>query len=156
MWGVARGGDNEDVAALGERHTLREGAEGLVCEVDGLRIPPLGPAVGEVALQLAGEAAGAAELSGCDPDFAAGEMGDAAGVIGVEMGDDDVANIARSDAEIAELRADLFVGVDRKLSGAAEEGMPGGLVAGFVDAGGLAGVDDDDAFMMLDEPGVDG
>jgi hypothetical protein len=86
MWGVAGGGNDEYVAASCERHGLLEWAEGLIFEVDEFGLPPLWPAVREVALEFASKAACSAEFLLGDPDFAVGEVGQSAGVIGVEMG----------------------------------------------------------------------
>jgi len=49
------------------------------------------------------------------PGFLADQVPRAAGMIGVEVGDDDLPNIARPDADRPQLRADLVVGLHPKL-----------------------------------------
>jgi hypothetical protein len=82
-------------------------------------------------------------------------IGPACRSCGVEVGEHDAPDIARADAELLQLRADLLLGLDVLADGEAEERLPAREVAGLGDAGGLARVDDDDAFGVLDREGVD-
>jgi hypothetical protein len=76
-------------------------------------------------------------------------------VIGVKVGQDDPANVARLDAEPGQLRADLVVGLDPLTKGP-DAGVPAREVGALRSARILAGVDDDHALGMLDREGVDG
>ena len=79
----------------------------------------------------------------------------AARVVGVEMGQDDPADIGGRDPEPLELRADLLVGSDPLAQPEVEERMPAREVVAIGGPGGLAGVDDDHTLGVLDREGVD-
>ena len=72
---MARGWNDQDVAAFGERYGLLEWAERPIFEADEFELPPLWPAMREVALEFSPEAACSAQLLFSDPDFALGEVG---------------------------------------------------------------------------------
>jgi hypothetical protein len=80
---------------------------------------------------------------------------DPARVVGVQVREDQPADVAGRDAQALELRADLLAGGHALAHGEAEERLPAGEVAALRGAGGLSGVDDDDAFGVLDREGVD-
>jgi hypothetical protein len=80
----------------------------------------------------------------------------AAGVVGVQVGDDDAAHVTRREAEALELRPDLLLGPHPFADPEPEVGMPAWEVAALGGAGGLARVDEDEPFVVLDEPGMDG
>jgi hypothetical protein len=79
----------------------------------------------------------------------------AARVVGVEMGDDDAADVGGQDPEVLELRGDLLLGLHLLANGEPEERLPAREVARLGDAGRLAGVDDDHALGVLDGEGED-
>ena len=110
--------------------------------------------VRDVAAQAAAQARCELELGARDEDLGVGEVVQAAGVVGVQMGHHQPAHIARADAEPLELRADLLLGLD-PLAESADARMPAWEVARLGSAGGLARVDDDHAFRVLDREGVD-
>lgn len=78
----------------------------------------------------------------------------AAGVVGVQMGHHDAAHIARADADPLKLGADLLLRLD-PFAESADARMPAWEVGGLGSASGLAGVDDDHAFGVLNSEGVD-
>src|SRR3954452_22173106 len=82
-------------------------------------------------------------------------MGEAAGVAGVEMGDHDPANVFGREAEPAQLRTDLLVGLHPFAQAEPEVRLPGGEVPGLGRPRGLTGVDEDQTLWVLDEPGED-
>jgi hypothetical protein len=90
-----------------------------------------------------------------DEDLGAGEVVQPAGVVGVQVGQHDPVDVGRRDPEPRQLGPDLLLGRDLQAQPVAVVGMPAREVAGLHAAGGLAGVDDDDAFGMLDREGVD-
>ena len=67
-----------------------------------------------------------------------------------------MADISGAYPHCEKLGADLFFGLDGELGCEAKEGMPGRMISALVNARGLAGVYDDDAFFVIDDPGVDG
>jgi hypothetical protein len=76
-------------------------------------------------------------------------------VVGVEVGEDDVAHVGGAEAERLDLRADLLVGGDLLANGEAVVHVPAREPAGLERPCGLAGVDDDEAVGVLDQPGED-
>jgi pimeloyl-ACP methyl ester carboxylesterase len=79
-------------------------------------------------------------------------MRQAAVVIDVQVGEDDACDISRSNAERAQLWTDFLLALETKRHLPSVIGME--RSAGFVQVHPLAGVDDDDAFGMLDDPGI--
>ena len=110
--------------------------------------------VRDVAAEAAAQARGELELGPRDEDLGGGEVVQAAGVVGVQVGHHQPADIAGADPEPFELGADLLLGLD-PLAKSADARMPGREVARPGRAGGLAGVDDDHALGMLDRERVD-
>jgi hypothetical protein len=93
--------------------------------------------------------------AGCDERAAARHVKQSAGVIGVEMREDDRLHIAGADPERAQPRTKLLFGMHGEVHRATEERIPAWVIAAFVDARGLAGVDEDESFVMFDEPDMD-
>jgi hypothetical protein len=83
-------------------------------------------------------------------------MGKTAGVIGVQVSEDDLANITGCNAKATKLRSYLVVWTNGEANCKPKERMPTRKVAFLGGAGCFASIDDDDAFRMLDDPGVDG
>ena len=103
--GVAVEGHERDVAGLRERQALRERPVGGGREVDDGRREPVGPAVVGIAAQAPAQARGDLEVLARDEDLDAGEVVQAAGVVGVQVGQHDPAHVARRDPEPRQLRA---------------------------------------------------
>ena len=76
-------------------------------------------------------------------------------MVGVEMRHNHLADVAARDAELLQLRADLLLGLHPLANREPEHGVPAREVAGLGGASGLAGVDDDHPFRMLDRECVD-
>jgi len=103
------------------------------------------------------EALGAGVLHTGHEGVDASEVTESTGMVGVQMGQDKPAHVApRIDTERAELRADLLLRADPLLHSETEIGLPAGKIAGLAGAGRLAGIHDDNALWMLNDPGVDG
>ena len=110
--------------------------------------------VRDVAAQAAAQARGELEFCARDEDLGVGEVVQAAGVIGVQVGHHEPADIARADAKPFQLGADLLFGLDPFAEGV-DARVPAGEVTGLGGAGAFARVDDDHAFRVLDREGVD-
>jgi hypothetical protein len=78
----------------------------------------------------------------------------AARMIGVEVRQHDVPDVARVDAEAAELGPSSSSGWTESRRASVER-MPARVIAALVHASGFAGIDDDDALLVLDGPGID-
>lgn len=98
---------------------------------------------------------GEIELGPGDEHFGVGEVMQAAGVIRVEVGEDDLGDIGGADAQLLQAGPDLLLGLHPLAYPEAEVRMPAWEVAGLACAGGLAGVHHDHPFGMLDRKGVD-
>ena len=72
-------------------------------------------------------------------------------MVDVQMGENHPLDVARAEAEGAQLRTDSLFAVDAKCYLPADELMQLGL-AGFEQMRALPGVDDDDAFGTIDQP----
>lgn len=134
---------DHDIAAARQRPGLVEGAEPLPFEVDEFRFPPCRPAVRKIALRAPGDPAGALELSSRDPHASSRYVVQSARMIGVEVGEDDVADVKETDASCAQLRAEFLVRMHRKADGSSIERMPARVIAPLLHTRGFAGVDED-------------
>jgi hypothetical protein len=83
----------------------------------------------EVAARPAERAGGVAQLRAADEELAVGEVGQAAGVVGVQVRQDNPADVAWREPETLQLGADLLVGGDPLADAEAEVRMPGREVA---------------------------
>ena len=77
-------------------------------------------------------------------------------MVGVEMREDDLADISSANAPCMQLRAEFLVGMHGKASGAPVERMPPWVISAVVDPRRFPRVDDDDSLFVLDDPGVHG
>src|SRR4051812_26136445 len=109
----------------------------------------------EVAVELTAEAAGPLELRARHEYLAITHVVKAARVVGVEVGEHDGADVRRAHADPIELRPKLLVRAHVAADGAAEVRVPAREVAGLARARRLAGVDEDRAVVVLDQPCVD-
>src|SRR5579859_277847 len=154
---VAGRWDEDDVAGLRQRQTLREGAIGTIREVQQTRRKPTGPAGVEVTVQLSVEALRTGVLGARHEDVDAGEVGKTTGVVGVQVGHHEPAHVALwVYAKRPQLRANLLLRADPLSHGEMKVGMPAGQVARLAGARGLAGIHDEDALRMLNDPCIDG
>src|SRR5215217_2059486 len=80
----------------------------------------------------------------------------APGVVRVQVGQHHPARLVGIKPAIRELRTNLLLWLDSFLYAAPVVRVPGGEVARIGNAGRLPGVDDDQTFRVLDDPGVDG
>src|SRR6476659_5336210 len=108
---VAWRGNDEDIAAPREWHGLFERTERTTVETNKFRLPPLRPAVREVALHAPADAARALEFSTRNPDTTSGDVHQPSRMISVEVGEHDVSHVARADAPRAQLRSEFLVGM---------------------------------------------
>src|ERR1700733_7732818 len=154
VWRMSGGRDNEYVALLGERHALPKWANGAILEVNEVRLPPPWPTMGQVTLHFSSRSAGSLPFFSGNPGLAARQMKQSSSMIGMEMRQHNLAHISGSESEIPELRADLFVRIDRKTDRAPVERMPGRMVSVLMDTRGFPGIDHDDSLIMLDGPGI--
>ena len=97
--GVAVEGHEGDVAGRVSCQALRERPVGVGPEIDDGRREPVGPAVVGIAAQAPAQARGDLEVRARDEDLGAGEVVQAAGVVGVQVGQHDPAHVARRDPE---------------------------------------------------------
>jgi hypothetical protein len=81
-------------------------------------------------------------------------MNQSSGVVCMEMSQYDLTHISGGNPEGPELGTNLFLGVDGEADRAAVKRMPGGMVSILMDTRGLACVDQNDSFFMLNDPGV--
>ena len=152
---VARRRDDQDVAAPRQRHGFFKRAERPPLEADEFRLPPFRPAVRQIALQPSGDSAGALELSSRDPHAASGDVRQPARMVGVEVREHHLPDIAGVDAASAQLRAELLFGMHGEACGASVERVPARVISALVDPRGFPRVHDDDPLVVLDGPGVD-
>src|SRR6266850_7158456 len=80
-------------------------------------------------------------------------MAQAARMIAVEVSHDDLADILRRDAQLAELWPNLVGGFDIEADCETIIRMPPGQVTRLGGPGRLARIDDDDTLRMFDHPG---
>src|SRR6202522_2987297 len=79
-----------------------------------------------------------------------------AGMIRVQMSQDDGGYVVGADAKFQQLRSDLLFGSDVESNRQSEVRMPARKVTRVARPGGLTRIHEDDAFGRLDRPGVDG
>jgi hypothetical protein len=108
----------------------------------------------QVSAQATRPAACGFELASRNEYLGVRKVREAAVVIGMQMREDDARGISRSDAEGAQLRTDLLFVLDTKYHFPSVIGMQ--RSAGFEQVHTLAGVDDDHAFRMFNDPGIRG
>src|SRR3954462_13872580 len=135
--GVSRCWNDQHVARIGEGHAARKGTHRWPIEADEFRVPPLGPTIRQVSHDFSHYPAGTLKFLFSDPGPATGQVREAACVISVQMGQNDVANVSRVDATRPKLRADLFFGMNGELHSWPIEGVPCGVVARVVHARSL-------------------
>src|SRR5215470_14245795 len=99
---------DQDIAAARERHSFLEWTERPSIEPNEFRLPPLGPSVRQVALHAATDSGRAFEFSPRHPHATARDVMQPACMIGVKMREHDLLDVARTNAERTQLRAELF------------------------------------------------
>ena len=76
-------------------------------------------------------------------------------VIGVQMGEHDLADVARPHAHLLQLGADLVVWRHPELRRAAIKRMPARMIAPLMHPRRFTGIDENQSFVVLDEPRMD-
>src|SRR5215468_4361042 len=111
MQRVARRGKNHDIPAASDRHRFRERPERPAFEADQFRLPPLRPAMRQIALKTSADSVGALEFSLRHPDTAAGDVTQSTSMVRVKMRQHDLPHVAEADAKRAQLRPKLLFGM---------------------------------------------
>src|SRR6187455_98884 len=104
----------------------------------------------KVAANASGPSACGANFARRDKDFTVWEMRKTAIMIHVQVSEDNLFHIARSNAERTQLWAGLLFRVNLKHDLPSQKRMK--RIAGFEQMRSLASVDHDDTFRMLDRP----
>ena len=151
---VALDEDREVTRRVAGRRQQHDAVHELVVGLDQRWGQPRGPVLVQVTALAAHEAGCDVPLGARDHHLRTREVAQAARVVGVHVRQDHPADVVRRRSRGAELRPDLVVGRDPLAEAAAVVEVPAREVARVVDAGGLAGVDDDQAVRMLDQPGA--
>src|SRR6185437_12751653 len=145
-------GHRDNVPGMCQSPAANEGPKRLRCEFKRSWIEPTGPTMRQVSAYTPNPSACGAKFSGGDKDFTAGEMCQAAIMIHVQMGENDLFHITRSNAQRTQLRTDFIFPIDSKNDFPSRKGMIRRPC--FEQMLSLAGVDDDDTFLVFDRPRV--
>ena len=89
------------------------------------------------------------------PDAPTDEMRQPAGMIGVEMRQDDVTDVGHRNAHRTQDGTNLVVGSDAKPRCTPIERVPPRMIAALVHARRLTGIYEDGPLFVFDQPGVD-
>jgi hypothetical protein len=112
--GVTWCGHRNNVPGLRQSSAASEWTKRLRCQFKPCWIEPGGPTIRKVSAYTPCPSACRAKFAGGNKDFAILEVRQTAIMIHVQMRENDLFHIMRSDAEGTQLRADLFLTIDPK------------------------------------------
>lgn len=142
----------DNVPGMCQSPAASEGPKRFRCEFKRRWIEPGGPTVRKVSAYTPNPSTRGAKFAGGDKDFTIWEMCKAAIMIHVQMGENDLFHITRSNAQRTQLGTDFFFPIDSKNDFPSGKGMVRRPC--FEQMRSLASVDYDDTFLVLDRPSV--
>ena len=144
--GVAGRGDRDDRPVRGQPTRPGERPVRAILKRERLRIEALGPTLRQVSANLASEPRRGPQLARRGQHLAVGKARQAAVMVDVHVGENDLPHIFPADPERREFWRGLLLGLDREPDREAEVGMPARQAH---QAGGRARVDEQDLVPML-------
>jgi hypothetical protein len=111
--------------------------------------------MGQIALNPARNASGSLIFPTGNQNFRGREMGQAASMIGMQMRKHNPANVPRRNPNATQLWTNLVIWTNVWPCSKPEKRMPAWEVAFLGGAGGFASVHDNNAFRVLNDPGID-